>query len=174
MYPQLPLPPPSPAFLSGLASFRSLAGVGGGTKEWVFFLALPLPWVPEAESFLVPSLEQGTKPSPAWPQSGHSWECVSVETGWCGGALLSPGVWLSGLCLCVSGYVCVSGLECFVVCLCLSLCLQMGAFKWVVGELRTDGMKMSVCVFLCVYENYVYICVTCTRGSHEARNVAQW
>lgn len=83
------LPLPS-AFQSGLACLRSLAargGVGGSTKDWVFFSpAAPLSWAPGAEGFLVSSLEQGTKPSPAWPHSGHSWDCVSLETGWLRGA----------------------------------------------------------------------------------------
>lgn len=133
--PKLPSPsPPHPSLLVWARLFQKLGRVGGGTKGWVFFLAPTPPWVLGAESFLVSSLEQGTKPSPAWPQSGHSWECVSLDTGWCGGDVLSVCVCVTGLCLCVSGYVCVSGFVCFGVYLCLSLCLQTCVFKWVVGE----------------------------------------
>jgi hypothetical protein len=112
----------------------------------------PSPWVLGAESFLVSSLEQGTKPSPAWPQSGHSWECVSLDTGWCGGDVLSLCVCVTRLCLCVSGYVCVSGLVCFGVYLCLSLCVYRPVCSngwWVNTELMS-----SKC--LCVH-SHVYI-----------------
>lgn len=111
--PRLLLPSyPPPSLLVWARLFQKLGRVGEGTKGWVFFLAPTPPWVLGAESFLVSSLERGTKPSPAWPQSGHSWECVSLVTGWCGGDVLSLCVCVTGLCLC-----------CLQICLCLWACV---------------------------------------------------
>lgn len=82
------------------------------------------PWFPGAEGFLVSSLEQGTKPSPAWPQSGHSWECVSLDTGWCGGAC--------AISVCLCNWTLFTNLR---ICLCLrGLCILV-----------------FICVFPCVY-----------------------
>lgn len=146
--PSLLLPSTPIAALSRLACLRSLAawgGVGRGTKERVFFSpALPLPWAPGAEGFLVSSLEQGTKPSPAWPHSGHSWERVSLETGWLGGACAIS------MCLCnwsVFMYLrmCLCLWACVSLCLCLSLCLWIRVFKLGAGVNSGLMVTKSVC-----------------------------
>ena len=112
-----------------------------------FSPALPLPWAPGAEGFLVSSLEQGPKPSPAWPHSGHSWECVSLETGWLRVQVLPLCVCVTALCLCVSGCVCDSGLVylrvCVFPCVYGSQCPSRGQ-----GELRAGGTKLSTGVLL--------------------------
>lgn len=82
------------------------------------------PWLPGAEGFLVSSLKQGTKPSPAWPQSGHSWECVSLDTGWCGGACAISVFMYLRICLCLWAYVFWCLFVAFLVF--TDQCIQMG------------------------------------------------
>lgn len=114
-------------------------------------------------------------PSPALP--GPSPDILGSAFPWLlGGAgvhVLSLCVWVTGLCLCVSGYVCVSGPVYFGVYLCLSLCLQTSVFRWVVGELRTDGTEMSMCVFLCCLGELRGM--SCVQEDHKRTgSVAQW
>lgn len=115
---------PQTSLLVWARLFLKPGRVGRGTKEWVFFLTPTPPWLPGAEGFLVSSLEQGTKSSPAWPQSGHSWECVSLDTGWCGGAC--------AISVCLCNWTLFMYLR---ICLCLQgLCILV-----------------FICVFPCVY-----------------------
>lgn len=137
--------PPIPITLSRLACPRSLAawgGVGRGTKEWVLSPALPLPWAPGAKGFLVSSLEQGTKPSPAWPHSGHSWECVSLETGWLGVGWGACAISVCLECVYVSPDVFVTLGLCISVFVSFFVFMDQSVQVEGRSKLRTDGTPM--------------------------------
>lgn len=122
---------PQTSLLVWARLFLKPGRVGRGTKEWVFFLT-PHPLGFQELRVSLSHLWSKT-PSPALP--GPSPDILGSAFPWIlGGAgvhVLSLCVYVTGLCLCISGYVCVSR-ACVFWCLFVSFlvftdqCSQMG------------------------------------------------